>query len=270
MDQFENILKKEIVYPINKQIEMNVTKNIIYKSSDTYGVMDLYEPKNNKKEDKRPVVLLIHGEAKGITNMKDAGQYLSWGRLIATTGIKAITFNHRVLSDGYMIKEVIEDITDLVQYVILHANELGIDEEKIVLWSFSGGVPFGMYVGMSNLFNGIKGLVSYYGIGDFKFINEVLNMSMSKGAIDRYSIIKIVNSHSKDIPPVLIVRAGLDDRRLNQLMEEIIMQMFSNNLSVDIINHEQGHHAFDLFDNNDRSHEIIEKSLDYVKRIFKC
>lgn len=269
MNQFENILKKEIVYPVNKQIAIHVTKNIVYKSREPYGVMDLYESKNNGKEDKRPVVLLVHGEAQGINNMKDAGQYVSWGRLIATTGIKAITFNHRVLSDGYMIEEVIEDLTDLVQYVISHANALGIDEEKIVLWSFSGGVPFGMYVGMSNLFNGIKGVIAYYGIGDFSFINEVLNMSIPKDVIDKYAISKLVNDHSKKIPPVLIVRAGLDDKRLNQSMEEIMMQMFSNDRSVEIINHEQGHHAFDLFDHNDRSHEIIEKSLDYVKRVLR-
>lgn len=228
--------------------------------------MDFYEAKGKGQNEKRPVVFLVHGEAKGIPNMKDVGQYLSWGRVIASKGIHAITFNHRMISDGYSIEDVIEDIKAVIQHTMIHADELGIDKNRMMIMSFSGGVPFGMYVGMSDLFEGIKGLIAYYGIGDFNYINEVLHMPHTDKIAEQYSLKQIVEKRCKEIPPIFLVRAGLDDPGLNASMDKMILQMLSHNLSLEIINHEKGHHAFDMFDDNDRSYETIKMSIEFMQK----
>jgi hypothetical protein len=35
---------------------------------------------------------------------------------------------------------------------------------------------------------------------------------------------------------------------------------------IDLLNHPTGQHAFDLFNDNDRTHEIIVRTLDYLEK----
>ena len=63
-------------------------------------------------------------------------------------GFNAVTFNHKVLADGFNIEEVNNDIDALINYLIENADKLNIDKDKIAIWCFSGGVPFGLYAGM--------------------------------------------------------------------------------------------------------------------------
>lgn len=263
MDELNSVFKKEIVYRIDDIEKVRVQKNIIYQfNDDRKSLMDMYTvyPKTLM-----PAVILVHGEAKSISNMKDAGQYCSWGKVIAASGLSAVTFNHRVLSDGFSVQEVIKDINNLIEYVINNADNLGIDKNKIAIWSFSGGVPFGMYAGLSGYFDYIKCIISYYGFGDFNYIGQFLSTPFSEGFLGNISLLKLIQENATLIPPILIARAGLDNKLINESIDKFIAEALCNNLSIDILNHATGQHAFDLFNDNDRTHEIINKSLDFLK-----
>jgi len=266
MDDFDTVFKKEIVYKIKDMDKVKVQKNIIYQFNDNRkSLMDIYTTCSKESLSPMPVVILVHGEAKSVSNMKDAGQYCSLGKIIATLGLNAITFNHRVLSDGFSIQEVMQDINDLMQYVINNADNLKIDKSKIALWSFSGGVPFGMYVGLSGYFDYIKCIISYYGFGDFNHISRFFSTPLNAETLKDISLLKLIQKNVALIPPLLIVRAGLDDKTLNESIDEFIVEALRNNLSIDILNHATGQHAFDLFNDNVRTHEIINKSLEFLK-----
>ncbi|MCW6060194.1 dienelactone hydrolase family protein [Clostridium sporogenes] len=269
MLSFEEILKKEIVYKINDIENVNIPKSIVYKSTNKEELlMDLYTPFSNDKKEKLPVVILVHGEAASV-NFKETGQYISYGKLLASFGLNAVNFNHKVLAEGFNIKEVISDMDSLINYLVENADKLKIDKNKIAIWCFSGGVPFGLYTGMSNYFDYVKGIIAYYGFGDFTSLGEFLQLNISKEDAKRYSPINLIDENASRIPPLFIARAGLDNQIINESIDEFITKGLKNNLTIDIFNHSTGGHAFDLFNDNDRTHEIIAESLEFLRKHLK-
>lgn len=260
----EDISKKEVVYKINNMEEANILKDIVYKTYENKKLlMDMYSSKNSNE--KSPVVILVHGEAHNV-NFKEVGQYVSLGKLAAASGLKAVIFNHRVLSDGFTIEEVNSDVNQLLKYVIENADKLNIDKGRIAIWCFSGGVPFGLYAGINEFPHCVKCIAAYYGIADFKVAAQLLGINIKAKEIKKYSPINFIDKNSDKIPPMLIARAGLDNPILNESLDKFIIKALKNNLTVDVYNHSAGGHVFDLFDDNDRTREIIDKTLNFLKK----
>ena len=65
-------------------------------------------------------------------NAKDMASYVSWGRLIAASGLAAIT---------YTASEPARDAHAILRHVRDHAGAFGIDERRIGVWACSGNVP---------------------------------------------------------------------------------------------------------------------------------
>lgn len=260
----EDVLKKEVVYKIDNMEEVNILKDMVYKTYENKKLlMDVYSSKGSSE--KLPAVILVHGEACNV-NFKEAGQYVSLGKLVASSGLKAVTFNHRVLSDGFAIEEVNSDVSELLKYVIENADKLNIDKDKIAIWCFSGGVPFGLYAGINSFSHCVKCIAAYYGITDFKVAAQLLDINIKSEEIKKYSPISFIDKNSGEIPAMLIARAGLDNSLLNESLDKFIIKALKNNLTVDVYNHSAGGHAFDLFNDNDRTREIIAKTLDFFKK----
>lgn len=269
MLSIEEILKKEIVYKIDNMENVNIQKNIVYTARDKEELlMDLYTPFGNDKNEKLPVVILIHGEAASV-NFKETGQYISYGKLVAAYGFNAVTFNHKVLADGFNIEEVNNDIDALINCLIENADKLNIDKDKIAIWCFSGGVPFGLYAGMNDYFDYIKGIIAYYGFGDFTSLGEFLNFTIKDEELKKYSPINLINENSNKIPPLFIARAGLDSPIINESVDKFITEGLKNNLTIDIHNHSTGGHGFDLFNDDNRTYEIIAESLNFLRKHLK-
>lgn len=268
MSSIEEIMKKEIVYKIDKMDEVKVQKNIVYKvQNNSELLMDLYSPMENLKKNKLPVVILIHGEAANM-NFKEAGQYVSYGKLIAANGYSAVTFNHRTLSDKFKIEDVKNDISDLIGYVIKNAEKLNIDKNKIVIWCFSGGVPFGLYVGIHDYYASLKGIIAYYGFADFLSISKLIPEYTDLNDMEKYSPLNEIKRIKKQVPPLLIARAGMDNRIINDSMDNFIKEALKNNININIYNNPDGVHGFDLFNDDKRTYEIIEESISFLNKRF--
>lgn len=258
--------KKNVVYQIKDMDKVDTQRNITYKTVDGKEFLfDVYTPQNISSDSRLPVAILVHGEAP-VHNMKDAGQYDSIGHLVAASGLIAVAFNHRVLVNGAAITEVNDDIYDLIKFLSSNANDFKIDKEKLAIWSVSYGVPFGLYAGIYNAPSFIKCLVAYYGFGDFKHFKEKLDPSISNDVVEKFSPTTLISKESNKIPPLFIARAGLDSPELNASLDRFILRALENNLTIDVFNHASGYHAFDLFNDDDRSKEIIQRTLDFLKK----
>jgi hypothetical protein len=66
--------------------------------------------------------------------------------------------------------------------------------------------------------------------------------------------------------PVLYVRAGLDRPGVNRDLANLAAQAVSQNAPLTLLNHAAGHHAFEIFDDDAATREVIERTLDFVKR----
>jgi hypothetical protein len=67
--------------------------------------------------------------------------------------------------------------------------------------------------------------------------------------------------------PLFITRAGRDQfPGMNAAMDRFIRQALIENLPITVVNHAEGPHAFDLFDDSRTSREIVRQTLRFLRR----
>ena len=65
---------------------------------------------------------------------------------------------------------------------------------------------------------------------------------------------------------MLYVRAGLDRPDVNRAVTELASLAVSQNAPLTLINHPTCHHAFEMFDDDEATREIIDQTIEWVKR----
>lgn len=227
----------EVIYQIPEMEKVNVKKDITYKKNESTELMlDIYYPEENRSKVKPYPVILIHGSTPD-KSFKDRDYFTSWGRLVAASGFSAVTFNWRYATSP-------DDISNLIAYVRKHADELGISSDGMSVIAFSAGVENGVRETLSSDYGFIDGIAAYYG----KLPVSVLD-----------------NMQGKELPPMLIARAGLDKYFPADCNEEFIKKADSLGCEVTEIIHPKGVHGFDVFTDDDRTREIIKETLEFIE-----
>jgi dienelactone hydrolase len=67
------------------------------------------------------------------------------------------------------------------------------------------------------------------------------------------------------LPPLLVVRAGRDDAKLNRTIDEFVSAAERRDLAVELVHQPDGHHAFDVADETDASREVIGRVLAFLR-----
>lgn len=238
------IIQKPVVYCLASMERAQVRPNIAYTSVQGDNLcLDVYYPAAFTFDTILPAVIFIHGDGpvEMIHDVKDWGQYVSWGQLAAASGLIGISFNHRGSGgDADGKKNVAEDIRELIAYVRGHAVELNLNAEKLCIWAGSAGVPYLQeFLVLPPAF--IRCLVTYYGWMDFEL-------------------------KSWDIPPLFIAQAGLDDPAIISSIERFYAAAISFGAKVTLVHHPIGHHAFDILDDNEISKSIIAQTLSFMRK----
>jgi dienelactone hydrolase len=229
-------------------------RDLVYKSLPAATLrMDIYRPEQ-AVGGARPAVILVHGDGPPdwLKDIKDWGQYVSWGELLAASGLTAITFNHRSTEGWTRIADAASDVEDLVTLVRARANSYQIDPERLGIWVASAGGYLGTHVALANQ-PSVRCLVIYYG----------LMAPGSAAGIDteRFSMPARIGN---DGPSIFVGRAGLDRAGLNQTLDHFAETAIYAGLDVELHNHASGRHAFDLLDPGPRSSEIIARSIQFL------
>lgn len=266
MVDFNEMLKKRIVYEIPAMEQTRSLENSVYKTVDGMDLLlDVYYPMDLRAGEQRPAVLFIHGlgPAEIVRHIKDSGQYVSWGQLIAASGLIAVTFNHRSPDEHISLEDVAGDVDELVEYVREHAGELQIDTEKLALWSGSAGVPLGVRSALHGTPAFVKCLVAYYGPLDMQPLKD--DWELTEDEVREFSAATYLERNVERLAPMLIIRAGLDHPILNATIDSFIKEASAKNVALDFMTHPGGHHAFDILDDVARSHEIIKRTLEFMQ-----
>lgn len=95
---FAEMVNMPVVYKLPGMEKVTVKKDLNYKGDKGNELlkMDVYPPPGLAKGEKRPAVIFIHGGAGAEFKPKDWGIYVSWGKLIAASGLVGVTFTHRL------------------------------------------------------------------------------------------------------------------------------------------------------------------------------
>jgi hypothetical protein len=259
MSQEEPISRKTVLY------EMPGTDAVTVRYDQSYDVtgdaaltMDLYVPPNAETGARLPAIVLVAGYPdQGFQRMlgcrfKDMGSSVSWARLIAASGMVAITYSNR---------EPIADAHTLLRSLHNTAPTLGIDETRIGLWASSGNVP----LALSLLTSDVKCAALCYGY--------MLDLDGFTEVADAAKAFKFANPYAgksiEDLPndvPLFLARAGQDQTPgLNASLDRFLSKAVTRNLPVTFTNHSTAPHAFDLFDDSPTTREVVRHVLAFLR-----
>ncbi len=258
-----DISKKKVVYEMPGMDAVTIRRDVEYQETDAGALtMDIYYPPDWKSGAQTPAVVIVTGypdlgfAAKVGCKFKEMGSSVSWGQLMAASGLVAITYTNR---------EPAADLHSLLDYVRQNSESLGIDETRIGLWSSSGNVPLALSVLISEAQEYLKCAVLCYGyMLDLEEATGVAEMARAVGFVN-----PCAGSLVDDIPkhiPLFIARAGQDELpHLNETLDRFLSKALTYNLPVTFVNHAAAPHAFDLLHDSEETREIIKQILSFMR-----
>jgi len=259
---------KPVVYAVPGMEGAEVRRDVVYHSLEdgTELTMDVYLPPGLAEGERRPGVVFVHGgpvpEDKWHL-VKNWGLFNAYGRMMAASGMVGVAFNNRFLGLD-RIADPAANIAAALAFVRGQADSLHLDPDRLCVWVFSGGGPF-----LSPLLiekpAWARCLVAYYALFDLRPVRDRIPGGLSDELLERFSPVACLAGESFEGPPILVARAGLDQPWLNATTDAFVARALAVNATIDVLNHPRGQHGFDVLDDDDRSREILARTLDFVK-----
>jgi hypothetical protein len=258
-----------IVYHVPGMENVKSERDIVYRSDAGSGcTMDVYSPPGTGVGATLPVIIFIHGgflprDMKPLP--KEWGVFRSYGELAAASGMIGVTFNHRYHGwDRADLDTSFGDVSAAIRFVRSNAPRFHADPDRICLWAFSGGGPH-LCVPFREGIDGIRCLVSYYAILDIRDGAAQQGVDTAGGWLRGYVLSTYLSPADSHFPPMLIARAGLDNPGLNASVDRFLASAFRTNETVELLTVPDGVHGFDIFNDNDRSKEVIARTIQFVR-----
>jgi len=254
---------RPVVYSLPDMGAAVQKKDICYKSAaDKDLLLDFYLPPDLESKVSFPGVIFVHGgPVAPDRDVKESGQYQSWGTLAAASGLVGITFNHRYHSLE-MLPQSAKDIEEAFAFIRQNAKEYHINPDRLTVWVCSGGGPQISFL-LRDKVDFVKCLIAYYAILDLSeitFFTEALGSSTAK----KFSPINYLQEGV--IPfPIFLVRAGLDRIEINRSIDKFVNVALQMNIDIEFVNYKAGQHGFDIVDDTEQSRYIIARTLQFIK-----
>jgi hypothetical protein len=222
--------------------------------------MDVYHPPDARAR-RAPLVIIVAGYPDAGfqkflgCRFKDMASSTCWARLIAASGMTAITYTNSA---------PVGDLQALLEHVGQSAASLNVDGNRIGLWASSGNVPLALSLVMQDAPAHVACAALLYGylldldgatrVADaarnFRFVNPCAGTS--------------IDDLRKDVP-LFVARAGQDQMPgLNESMDGFLPAALRANLPLTFVNHPAGPHAFDLFHDSEISRAIVRQALAFL------
>jgi hypothetical protein len=273
------ITEKTVLYRIPGMEAVSVQSDLVYRTAtDGPLALDLYLPGKTPSRGTAiqsavtqgsgtnpllPAVILVLGysdvgaEARLGCKFKEMGSYISWAKLIAASGLAAVTYTNR---------EPGADLEALLRFVRENGASLGIDPGRIGLWAASGNVPMALSLLLaSERDQFLRCAVLCYGLMlDLDGATGVAEAAKTWGFVNPCAG-KSVADLSPQVP-MFVARAGQDQTpHLNQALDSFVSHALARNLPLTLANHPTGPHAFDLFDDSQTTRTIIQQILGFMR-----
>lgn len=266
---FLAMLRAPLVYRAPGMDAVTVQRDVVYRGGQSSGSrMDVYTPPSLGDGDRRPAVLFVHGgpvHPELPLAPTEWGVFRGYGALAAASGWVGVTFNHRFYGFDHL-EQAGEDIAAAIGYVREHADELHVDPDRLCLWAFSGGGPF-LSVALREQPEYVRCLVAYYAVMDLRPLSaaEGVAGSVPEETLRRFSPLAAVAEAGTVSIPLLVARAGQDNPSLNAQLDAFVQAALAANMTLDVLNHPAGYHAFDTRNDDARTHEILAHTVAFVR-----
>jgi acetyl esterase/lipase len=262
----EQLFRAPVVFTVPGMESVHVASDRVYREAAREGDeslrADVYTPASGGPF---PVVVFVHGGFPDGLDIspKSAGQYSSWGRLVAASGMAAVTFNHRLRMSPQGIVhlgEAAADLTNLLGWIRRNGAELSLDSRRLAVFAVSAGGPL-LNVALAE--PGLRCLVDYYGFLDVHDLDWFAR-ARATTPDSNWSLVDALDRGG--FPPILIARAGKDTvPRMKETIDRFVAKALSVDAPLTLLNHPTGQHAFDLQNDDPRSREIIAATLRFLQ-----
>ena len=264
------ISERRAVYAIPGMERAAVRRDIVYRTTAAGPLtMDVYTPAGAARGARLPAVVLVAGyndvgyEKMLGVKFKEMAMAVSWGQLIAASGMIAVAYTNR---------EPAADLDALRQHLRDNAAALDIDGDRIGLWGCSGNVP----LALSALMRGSTDAPGRQGPGlrcAALLYGYMLDLDGATGVAEAAQAFRFTNPNAgqslDDLPaalPLFLVRAGREQfPHLNDSIDRFVAKALALNRPVTLVNHATGPHSFDLLDDSETSREIIRQVLGFLR-----
>ncbi|WAS95207.1 alpha/beta hydrolase [Nannocystis punicea] len=249
-----DITNQPLVYSLPGAADVVVESHHYETDAGPLG-FDLYRPP--RRDVPAPAVVFVSGlPDPGVVGLfgkplKDWASYVGWARMVAAAGLVGVTYLNREPGD----------VVALVRHLRAHAGELGLDPARLAVWACSGNVPTALGLLARERFAGAALLYGY--MLDLDGATDV-----AEAARQYYFAVPPVGLHElpRDVP-LLLVRAGRDATPgLDATLRRFVAAGRGRGLSVTVLEHLEGPHAFDLVDDSAATREAIEGVLSFLRR----
>lgn len=280
-------LKRDLGWVPPTNVE--AVENVSYGSCDKWHLLDLYRPKD--AEGKLPVLLNIHG---GAWVYGDKKVYAPYCMYLATQGFAVVNASYR-LAPKHTFPAPLEDVGAMVEWVVDHAEEYGLDVSNLFFVGDSAGAHLAtaytaiqLNEAYAKSFPGIKvderfipkGLLLNCGVFDIEvewkkqgraltpFLTDLLGEKPTVESVKQMSPAQFITS---DFPSVHLTTSNGDfllkhSYRLKEVLEK---------KSVEVVFKEYGEkkkpqgHVFHLNLKNKVGQECNADQLEFVKQMMK-
>jgi acetyl esterase/lipase len=259
--QRHEMTRKTVVLELPGMDAVTIQRDVPYQTTESGALtMDLYRPAAGSSAAPLPAVVFVSGypdpgfELRLGCKLKDMGHYISWGRLVAASGLVAVTYTNREPADVHA----------LLAHVRQNAASLGIDASRIGVWAGSGNVPMALSLLMEPAGSFQCAVLCYGFMLDLGGATHVANAAAQIGFAN-----PCAGKSSDDLPrdlPLFVVRAGQDQMpHLNDSIDAFVAAALARNLPVTLANHPTGPHAYDIVDDSETSREMIRNILAFFR-----
>lgn len=247
---------KALVHMIDGAAEISVDSANVYPTEGGPLAFDLYRPGTDRRR-AHPAVILVSGlPDPGVVAMlgkplKDWASYVGWARMIAASGIVAITYLNRSP----------EDVIALAHHVRAHAEALGIDPTRIGVWACSGNVPMALALVAKEQLACAAFLYGY--LLDLDGASDVADASVQY----HFAVPAVSLEELSQQMPMLVVRACADTTPgLDVTLLRFVAAARARGLALTLIENQGAPHAFDLVDDSPATRAVIDDVLAFLQR----
>lgn len=187
-----------------------------------------------------PLVIVVHG---GSWQGGNNSQLPALNHYLAQRGYAVAAINYR-LAPQHPFPAARDDLEAAIRYLTVHADEFGIDAQRIVLLGRSAGAQLALLVGYTLHDPAIRGVVSFYGPTDLAWgyripanplvLDSCATLENYLGGTpdhvaERYEQASPINAVGALTPPTLLIHGGKDEMVFDQHSFRLVARLQAAN-----------------------------------------
>ncbi len=226
--------------------------------------MDVYLPEG-EPEGPLPVVLFVPGDAPDflLRKARGWGMFRSYAELCAARGWASAVTTHRASGNYKRSEGMVGDVLEALEILRAQADELGVDPERVVVWTFSGSSGPVLTELLRNPVSGVRGLLSFYGFLDLSF----WPMKLAPELTAAWSLTPLLAQAETLACPVWLLNAEKDRKAMTRGFEACRQALEGRDLPVTVRVGAGLRHGFEAMDPPELSRPEIEAGLGFVEEV---